>query len=243
MSDNRQTTSRGKPDIYDTMSIEELKSLVSYAFYSEDIDLGKLDRMLDAYDRRVPDPEVDVEAALERFYRDYLGQEETFPYTPPDDAENTTQTIRSINHSKPRRFRTLRRIGVAAAVFIILAVVFFNATALGVSMWQSFARWGRESFWFTTKDEPEQISEQLLPLHRALAELGITEKLAPTWLPDGFELTELSDFEMHLSNVIHALFNNDSTFIIIQITCKNEPVDSLYEKWFCASKKIPQKCQ
>jgi len=233
MSDNRQNTSTGnpasKPNIYDTMSIEELETLVSYAFYAEDVDLGKLDMMLDAYDRRIPDPDVDVEAALERFHRYYLGREETFPYTPPDDAENSTQTIRSINHSKPRRFRTLRRIGVAAAVFIILSVVFFNATALGVSLWQSFAQWGRETFRFASKAESMLINEQLMPMHRALAELGIKEKLAPTWIPEGFTLAEFSNTETNLSNIVSSLFNNESMYIIIQITCKNEPMDTIYE--------------
>jgi hypothetical protein len=91
MSDNRQDSASDDPEIYDNLRTEELGNLISHAFYVDNIDIDKLDMMMDAYGKREGALTADAASALEEFRRDYLGHDETFPYQ-PEDAENKTQT-------------------------------------------------------------------------------------------------------------------------------------------------------
>ena len=94
-------------------------------------------------------------------------------------------TGRSCQKEKNHRFLRV------ACMAVVFAVLFFGGTitsyAFGYDLWGAFAHWTRETFGFayvTPMDHPKSYSS----LQDALSHYGITEPLAPTWIPDGYTL-------------------------------------------------------
>ena len=119
--------------------------------------------------------------------------------------------------TKPRYLR-----GLTAAAVIALAVLLgsFAAKALGVDIWETVVRWTQETFHFGNQEQTETPDKEknleFSSLQEALQKANIEEKLVPTWIPDGFELTEITVQETPARNVYAAIYQcGDSTLKII----------------------------
>ena len=85
---------------------------------------------------------------------------------------------------KPGRLRVpLRAVLIAAAIVVLLAGAALAAGPLGLTAW--VPRWNSTA----GRYEP-MVEETEKPIPAALRELGITEPVYPTRLPEGFVLTE-----------------------------------------------------
>jgi len=224
MSDNRQENSADKSEPFSDLSTEELEELIGDAFFEDPIDIDLLDELHKAYDKREGVPKVDVDAAWQTFQRDYLGQGEIYL---TEDADNPEQTIRPGRGRPVRRRKRLLRIGITAVVIVILASVLFTSTAFGAYAWQSIVSWTRETFGFT---ERPKISAGLVALQDALDEHGVTDLLVPTWLPNGYSLSNLTvNDDPGLKSFI-AFFQNGGKDLTIQITLSQDNSDVTFER-------------
>ena len=228
MSDNRQDSTVGSSDIYNDLSTEDLRELISYAFYEENVDLDTLDKMMDIYSKRDGVPTVDATAAWENFQKYYMGHEETFPL-PPGYAENANQTIDIARYGKTRKHKGLIRFSASAAALIILFLL-VDTIALGNSVWRSFMEMGRETLEFITQKSSLQRNSELTSLHAKLEDYGIVERLAPNWIPAGFELVDLSDFDMPTQITINSYYEKGAESLSIQIIAFVDKESVLYEK-------------
>ncbi|MDR2570205.1 MAG: DUF4367 domain-containing protein [Oscillospiraceae bacterium] len=234
MSDNRRDITQGNHEAYNAMSTSELEDIIMTSFFDVNIEYNHMREMLDVYAKRDGVPTGDSNAAWETFLRDYAGKGEMYPTDDPtNDADNSTQTAHNKIRSKrinSRRFVSLRRFGVAAAIFIVFSTVFFSTTVQGLSFWQPIAQWGREVLGFSDRAAPLPINDELVSLHDALAEHGITTRLAPSWIPDGFILIDMSVVELPSQVLFTSQFEKYSELLIIQITLKDYFANSLFEK-------------
>ena len=230
MSDIRQDHQNNNTDIYNKMSTEELERYIEYAFFETDITPEAFEEMMSVYNQRDGVPTVDTKAHLERFINEYSESEELFPYVESGEVENTSQTIRNKTHKKPSRFQRLKRLGIAAAVFVIISTIFLTSTTYGAYVWQTFSHWTGETFGFSRDEARFQINEELISLHEALAEHGITDLVAPIWLPDGFSLIELHSVDLVDEIFIIALLGNEDRYLTVQIRYLTGHLFSVFEK-------------
>lgn len=159
-----------------------------------DPDSGRLDELLAALDEVDPIPEDDLpdtEESLQRFRQRYA---EFFPAEGPAAEASSPSEKR-----RPRRVAF--RFTAAAAVVVLLAGT-LAAQALGADVFGAVARWSSEVFRFQSDEVPyatinanpleEGETAYYETLEEALEAFGITEKLAPTWVPERFELVEVA---------------------------------------------------
>ena len=87
--------------------------------------------------------------------------------------------------------RLARRAAGLAAVFAGLLVLgSAGAYAAGIDVLQAIAGWTQETFTFVRPGEPgtEGVPQQLAGLAEELERQGVTEKVIPGYLPEGYEL-------------------------------------------------------
>ena len=223
MSDRRHNTSDSGADIYSDMSTDELENLIDYFVFEDSVDSEQINVMMEAYNKRVGIPKIDVAAMWEDFEQNYSGYDETFPQS---EADNNLQTDRR----KSNNLKKLRRFGMSVAAAIAVMVIFFTSTAYGASTWQRFTNWTSRTIGFSRTPAIVQISYELAPLHEALEELGITESLVPTWIPERFTLDEVSVIEMPEMTIILAYFYYADSSLVFQIDTVDHDLITLFEK-------------
>lgn len=123
---------------------------------------------------------------------------------------------------KPRRGKRflMRAASVAAAIALVLTIGSVTASAFNFNFWAWLAGWTREVFGVqdpkhTYLDDSLNFPEQLTELRDAMEKYGFPDRLLPTWLPDGSELTEwrcdVASGYVHL----HGRFKNDQNEFIL----------------------------
>lgn len=139
-------------------------------------------------------------------------------YMPKDTQEGRTKVVRFPS----RAFRV-----AAAALAIVLMLVVgtsVTAEAFNVDIWGKFASWTKEIFQFTdtpqgtTVANPEkEYNAELKSLQDALSEHTVTEKLVPTWMPDGYTNKDLKVTETPRVRSIGAVYEKEGSDLIIKI--------------------------
>jgi len=225
------------------MSTENLKEILRYSTFSDEmLSLESLYAILAELDKREPDEsQITPEEAWAEFQSEYSGNESAYSACAfdedvqtnkhPTDATTQTHTVNaSVEQRKSHRLIYINRAALIATAFIVISTVFINTTAYGAILWRSIAQWNRETFWFSDTVTPVQIDEGLHSLHDALSEHGITELLAPTWIPDGFELMDLYVSELPEQLIFTSYFENGEKTLVIEIISSDFQTVIHYEK-------------
>lgn len=230
MSDDRRDYSVSRNDGFSSISTEELENLIGNLLLDSNADYELMNELLEVYETRDGVPEIDIDAAWERFTRDYSGQGEIYL---TEDADNPIQTSSRGRLRRRRRLpkHLLRYSLITAAVlaFIVLPVTGVNTYAYSLSALRSIVQWTRENFWFNSEELPAQANEELAYLYDALEEHGITERLLPTWIPEGYSLADQSIFELASGNFFYARFKNEKNALFIQISIPSDSTSVQYE--------------
>ena len=126
---------------------------------------------------------------------------------------------------------------VAVFGFLILAI---PQTVGAESLLDVFFRWTESVFeFFVPEDEAtnptvEQMFQTEHPglqqVYDQLSELGVTEPVVPTWLPEGFELTELEVIPVLGMEKIYAFFCSTDSSITLSYRMSADILPSKYEK-------------
>ena len=126
-----------------------------------------------------------------------------------------------------------------------IIVMAFPRTVGAESFWDVLFRWTSSIFEFVDPDQDTTYPNNqstfttdhpgLQQLYDKVSELGVTEPVVPTWLPEGFVLSELRDFAMPDGNKLYGKFiygGNDISItyrISSVITTKFEKEGTLVE--------------
>ncbi|MDR1329332.1 MAG: DUF4367 domain-containing protein [Oscillospiraceae bacterium] len=251
MSDVRQNNT-GASGALGGLTTEQLEEMIRIATLDDEWDIDYLDKLTDAYLARPDAVKLDADAAWERFQQ-VRNDKDRVEYVKSiadiAEAEIQAQMRKNNNSRRPTRLsgwkhRRVLRIPLAAAVAVVTTMATV-VTAIAVPpIRHAIARWTDEIFTF--EKGGEYIIEEPTPympvssadkevdypdMLRVLEEYGITEPLAPTWLPDGFEEKEfVIDGDTTLSKLF-ALFEKDENHSVI-VSIKSNPngTDLVYEK-------------
>lgn len=131
-----------------------------------------------------------------------------------DSSENTAELS---SRRRPRLRRWLKQ-GLVAVVAV--AAVFGGmvvAQASGFDVFGTIGRWTDDVFHFapTTNVDTERVGATMedtnsSSLREALVTLGIDERLAPTWYPDGFTVSELKITNSKVSDTIYFALSDET---------------------------------
>lgn len=205
-NENRGTRNYSK---YDSMSTEELYAIVRLEDQRADgseMDTDELFYILEVLtQRRLSDPETagkTTEEAFETFKKHYMPKTGVWASFPT----------------------WLRRTTAAAAVIAVLAVVTVSANAFGYDLWGKAATWTQEFFRFggetptTEVTEPDKRDDVVYSsLQEALDKAGITEKLAPTWFPDGYVFSDVVVTDSPREISVYANYIKENTELVVSI--------------------------
>lgn len=123
-----------------------------------------------------------------------------------------------------KRALWLRRVIAAAAAVILIVAVPVTARALSwEEVWDIFARWAKETFSFVSGEqtqitEPDRSStEEFSSLQDALIKSNRDPSIVPTWIPDGFVLTEIRKEITPVREMFYARYDKEDKTLSIRI--------------------------
>ena len=120
--------------------------------------------------------------------------------------------------SKSKCLRWVRSLTAAAAVLAILLVGSVTAKAFGFNVWKAVIQWTQETFHFGDWGKTDVNNNlQFDSLQKALEEGNAPAWLAPTYIPQRFELTEVSVEQSPLKNTYKAIYTNAGKDIVITV--------------------------
>lgn len=258
-SGNRKDYS--KYDRMSTESLEELLRLDAELPNGEGSDIDEILYISEVIAKREKEhptgrySEMDVDAAWETFqteYRPFVTEGRSL-YDFDDDEPSSTETASlvpgtsspfGLNRISARGRRRLGRVvSFAAAITILLGLMTFTAYAMGYDLWAVVAQWTKETFTFVSVSKANESEDsnidittddsEYADLQAALDAYGVTETLAPKWIPDGFslELVSVDEGSEGVKAIFCACYRSEEGSIIIQINMHKTPADASYATW------------
>lgn len=230
-------------------AMEQALSTMTDETYNEAL----IDAYMDALERRSPMPEMpDTSVAYANFQQVLR---EVLPEVQPPTSTNSDR--------HPIQLRRLIRVGFVAAIAILCVFGgLVTAQAAGVDVFGAMARWTEEVFSFgTIRDEgaidtlsPDEIGQPIqnnpqihaldeleyATLQEALDAYGIAEVCAPTWIPDGYIMSELYVMNSQDTGgfILDASYRSDEGLLGIEImhfasgpSAQIEKTDDLVEQF------------
>lgn len=226
MSDNRRETFSA--DILTALTEEQLKEILAMELMSEETDVDLIKRVNAVLESKSEkQTECNVDEKWREFTADYAGTEPLYDLGKPVSVSQASKT------TAPRKLRITFIARVAAILVIVLMLGTVTAYAFGYDVFEAIATWTKETFSFTqqTGQMPQASLTKTSDLQAALAKHGITEKLVPTYLPEGYEPVEFYVENAADSTVFIAIYENSGNSMIIQIRRHISPDDRMdYDK-------------
>ena len=182
MSENQN---RGNVDFakYDSMATEELEEILRLDAEmpeGQESDTEKILYIMEVLAERKRNTSHTGKTALEAF--------ESFKQNYMPETDNNIISIKT-HRRCPCWVRSLT---ATAAVLAILIAGSVTAKAFGFNVWKAVIQWTQETFHFGDWGKSEPKSDLAYDsLQDALEQGKITTPLAPTWVPDGYELADV----------------------------------------------------
>lgn len=242
-SENRKDYS--KYDEMSTESLEELLRLDAELPDGEESDIDEIlyiSEVIAKRDREQPTgrySEADVDAAWETFQTKYLPYAADgrslydFDDDEPGNSKDTAPDMSSPSGKKRisargRRFLD-RMASVAAAIALLLGIMTVTAYAMGYDLWGVIAQWTKDTFTFVSASKANDAGNpnadvtsnegEYADLQAALDAYGISESLAPSWIPKGFVIDSVMVNELPEEHTVlfHACYKNDEKLLAVQV--------------------------
>ena len=217
---------------YESMTVEELEQQLREAFfYTDQIDeqlTEELEQICEALDKKKPLEDLDtVEEYWKRFTKYYAG--DMLSIGIQNDTEQA-ETPRTWHPKEPmvktRNYRKVLRVALIAVVLIaLLAGATCVAGAFGYNLWGWIPVWDANELHFVPITQEPVIATTI---STALKQLNLDESLCPTWLPDGFVLTESQINAKPL--ILHEAYFNQDRYITITISSTDGFNETFYQK-------------
>ena len=207
---------------FDNMSTAELNEYLRQDSYCEDSNLDDILYVMEVLERREKEDgnysPPDVQKAWAEFQKYYNTEDNDgkplHDFDDEDDDEPTAEII-SIKKARKGLNRTIKSICVILAGSV-------TAKALGYDIWDAIIVWTKDTFGFeTTVNEPKpseyvkQIPEELTELNDLMLNHGLSNKLIPSYIPEGYKMGSLEYDDLGDADTIFCQLSNGANDIML----------------------------
>ena len=190
----------GSPDVskeMESLSASQLAQNLEDALEGmteETYDAALICAYLDALDQKAPMPDMQsTDEAWAEFQKKF---------------EGASLAVSAHSPKGPARFRRWLRTGLVAAVAVVcLFGAMIVAQAAGIDVFGAVARWTEETFHFSVSGEAG--TEWFSDYRDELSAAELSEEYLPTWIPEGYEVTELQIRKLNRRTEAYILYNGD----------------------------------
>lgn len=201
---------------YDRMTTEELQQILHKHAHGEletEPDTEELFKIMEVLSERRQNSDPQAFRSDEDAFSEFCGY-----YLPKEKEKPHSNVIRFSN-------RIFKPVAAVLAIVLVLTVgTTLTAKAFHIDIWSKFASWTKDIFQFadsnqeTTPEKPEkEYNAELKSLQDALNDNAVTEKLAPTWMPDGYICKDLKILSTPRALTVHAVYEMNGAELIINI--------------------------
>ena len=209
MSEN-QNCGIGNLSQYDAMTTEELEEILrldAQAPEEQESDTEKILYIMEVLAKRNKNNSHTGKTALEAY--------ESFKQNYMPETDDTIIPVKTTRRRMPRWVRSLT---ATAAVIAILLVGSVTVKAFGFNFWKTVIQWTQETFHFGAWGSSDPKSNLQFDSFQAVLEEGnIPAWLAPTSIPDGFNLTDITVEQSPLKNIYTAIYTNAEKDLVITV--------------------------
>lgn len=138
----------------------------------------------------------------------YAGGEIAYPAELDDSIRAMIEKAPEPGKERKPGKSALRYALVAALTAVLLLGTMIAVQAAGVNVFGTIASWTDSVFRFENDATPsaeEETEASLNLIQAALREKGMPVELAPTWLPEGYEISEVEVKELDKATVVNAV--------------------------------------
>ena len=178
--------------MFDKMSTEELEEILRMDSYGAETDKYDTDAILyimevvaNRQNSSAEEKSAQVEQALAEFKEWYLPSVREGSTLYQSDENRAHLAELPIRQTRKSLRSIVRRVGLVAAVIIVIFAIMITAQATGIDIFGAIARWTDEIFYFTTANE-QQNQEWFSDYQDAFEEAGPFSQYIPTWIPEEF---------------------------------------------------------
>lgn len=138
---------------------------------------------------------------------------------PHEDSVEPTERNPELEVMNRRPRQWMRRLTAAAAAIAVVVVCSVTASAFGFDIWETIVKWTQETLHLGSGSDVGVFSEaeKDTSLQDVLLDYNITELLAPTWFPEGYELSDIITDETPMRLIIFAVYQNGQKEIQVHI--------------------------
>lgn len=216
----------GSFDYLNKLNIQQLREILRLQLDEDEVNVELIKKINAVLASKTEEPELDVDSAYNRL----CAAEGSEPLYSEVMDEMTAEKA-----ARPRpRFRSLFRVGLVAAVMIVLFIgTGIVGYAMGFDFWGAMREWTEDRFSFLVGDSLFQRTEVEDPYSRLREELranGVTVEVVPEYMPDGFSLSSVVTDETMIGLGIFSTLTNDNEEILLNYTLTAKDSSSFYAK-------------
>ena len=221
---NNQNRSNQDFSRFDSMTNEELEEILRLDVQKNEGEESELEMLLYVMEvlavrrKNSGNPGKTAAEAFDTFKEHYMPDDST------DDTEQVPSKAQVINLKPAKRLQPwLSRLAATAAILAQILVSSVTAHAMGIDIWDIIVTWTQETFYFKnigqseTPEPNEKDTREYTSLQAVLDQYDLPTQLAPTWLPDGYELMDVQVEETPMYTSCLAIYHHDQKKIKIQI--------------------------
>lgn len=201
---------------YDCMTTEELQEILRKHAHNEletEPDTEELFKIMEVLSERRQNADAATYRSNEEAFAEFCEH-----YMPKDKEKSHPKVIGFSN-------RVFKMVAAVLAIVLVLTVgTALTAKAFRIDIWSKFASWTKEIFQVTSGEQgatsanaEKENNLELKSLQDALAKENITEKLVPTWLPEGYSNKELKVMTSPKGRTIYANYLKNDLELVINI--------------------------
>lgn len=216
----------GSFDYLNKLNIQQLREILRLQLDEDEVNIELIKKINAVLASKTEEPELDVDSAYNRL-RAAEGSEPLY--------SEVMDEMTAERAARPRpRFRSLFRVGLVAAVMIVLFIgTGIVGYAMGFDFWGAMREWTEDRFSFLVGDSLFQRTEVEDPYSRLREELranGVTVEVVPEYMPDGFSLSSVVTDETMIGLGIFSTLTNDNEEILLNYTLTAKDSSSFYAK-------------
>ena len=147
--------------------------------------------------------------------------------------------MKTEQHSRSKRVRTYVVRAASLILVLLTLAALLPREAEAMNIFERFIAWTSDVFSLLNpaesgkQEEPYEFRTDnpgLQEVYDKVTELGVTVPVVPSWLPEGYELTDCRITETPIQKYMSAFFSNGTVDAVYELSIYNGNITSVYSK-------------